>query len=167
MNDYKRVKFMNIIIKEKSISSTKQEFPSVFRQALKGFEIITGNQKSNDNETVSIISTKIFEDIIDKAYKFNPVIEPDEDGLGYTVALDEVMVFGDGDTLEEALYDLADNLIEYAMLYLEKMDFYMQIENRKDHYPYLRKIAKCANKEEALEVILECRTDLQQEILKK
>ncbi len=167
MNDDKRVKFMNSIIKEKSITSTKQEFPSVFRQALRGFEIITGNQKNNDDETVSIISTKLFEDIIDKAYKFNPVIEADEDGLGYTVALDEVMVFGDGDTLEEAFYDLADNLIEYAMLYLEKMDFYRQVENRKGHYPYLRKIAKCANQDEALEVILECRTDLQQAMLKR
>lgn len=158
---------MDAIFKEKSISSTKQEFPSVFRQALKGFEIITSNQKSNNEETVSIISTKLFEDIIGNAYKFNPVIEADEDGLGYTVALDEVMVFGDGDTLEAAFYDLTENLIEYAMLYLEKIDFYRQIENRKGHYPYLRKVAKCTNRDEVLEVILECRTDLQQAILKR
>jgi len=158
---------MDAIIKAKSISSTKQEFPSIFRQALKGFEIITGNQKSNNEETVSIISTKLLEDIIDTAYKFNPVIEPDEDGLGYTVALDEVMIFGDGDTLEEAFYDLVENLIEYAMLYLEKVDFYRQVDNRKGHYPYLRRVAKCTNRDEVLEVILECRTDLQQAILKK
>lgn len=158
---------MEAIIKEKSISSTKQEFPSVFKKALKGFEVITGNQKSNDNETVSIISTKLLEEIIDEAYKLNPVIEPDEDGKGYTVALDEVMVFGDGDTLEEAFYDLADNLMEYTMLYFERIDFYRQIENRKGHYPYLRKVAKCINMNEVLEVILECRTDLQREILKK
>lgn len=158
---------MDAIFKEKSISSTKQEFPSVFRQALRGFEIITGNQKSNNEETVSIISTRLLEDIIDNAYKFNPVLEADEDGLGYTVALDEVMVFGDGETLEEAFYDLAENLLEYAMLYLEKIEFYRQIENRKGHYPYLRRIVKCTNRNEVLEVILECRTDLQQAILKK
>lgn len=158
---------MDSIIKEKSISATKQEFPSVFSKALKGFEIITANQKSKKRETVSIISTKLLEDMIENAYKFNPVIEEDEEGYGYTVALDEVMIFGDGDNLEEAFYDLADNLVDYTVMYLEKPDFYMQIENRENHYPYLRRIAKCSNKDEVLEAILECRTDLQQAILKK
>jgi len=158
---------MDAIFKEKSISATKQEFPSVFRQAIKGFEIITVNKKSNSKETVSIISTKHLEGMIGRAYKFNPVVEADEEGLGYTVALDEVMVFGDGDTLEEAIYDLADNLLEYTILYFEKPDFYMQIENRKGHYPYLRRIAGCTDKDEVLGVILECRTDLLQGILKK
>ena len=158
---------MEEILKEKSISITKQEFPSIFRRALKGFEIITGNKKSNVDRTVSIISTELYEEIIDVAYKFNPIIEPDEDGLGYTVALDEVMVFGDGDTVDEAFYDLIDNLIEYTLLYFEKIDFYRQIDNRKGHYPYLRRIAKCTNKDEVLGVILECHTDLLQAISKR
>lgn len=43
---------MDAIFKEKSISATKQQFPSVFRQAIKGFEIITGNKKSRSAKTL-------------------------------------------------------------------------------------------------------------------
>lgn len=158
---------MENILKEKSISATKQEFPSIFRRALEGFEIITGNKKSNTDKTVSIISTDLLEETIDAAYKFNPIIDPDTEGHGYTVALDEVMVFGDGDTVNEAVFDLIDNLIEYTSMYFEKIDFYRQIDNRKNHYPYLRRIAKCTDRDEVLEVILECHTDLLQEILRR
>jgi hypothetical protein len=154
------------VLQERSISSTKQDFPSIFKMALNGQEVITGNFKSKSEDTVSILSTKDFKYILDIGFKFNPIIEEDEEGNGYTVALDEIMVFGDGDTLEEALDDLVENTLDYARMYFEKLDFYKQIPNRRSHYPYLRRIVTCATKEEVLEVISECHTNLQQVISK-
>lgn len=157
----------NSILEYKSVSTAKQEFTSIFKKALKGFEVIAANVKSKNESTVSIISTEDFMDILNIGFKFHPVIEEDEEGHGYTVALDEIMVQGDGKTTEEALNDLIDNVIEYTELYFEKLDFYKQIPNRRNHYPYLRRIAKCTNKKQILEVITECHKDLQLETLKK
>ena len=158
---------MHKILQERSISATKQDFPAIFKMALNGQEVIAGNFKSKSDDTVSILATKDLQYILDIGFKFNPVVEKDENDNGYTVALDEIMVFGDGETLKEGLEDLLDNTIDYAAMYFEKLDFYKQIPNRKSHYPYLRRIIKCDTREEVLEVITECQIYLRQEILKK
>jgi hypothetical protein len=152
------------VFDEKSISSAKQNFPSIVREASRGYEIITSNFKSNKPKKVSIISTDLFEEILNTGYKFHPVVEEDNEGCGYTVALDNIMVHGEGKTIYQALYDLSENLVDYASDYLSKIDFYRQVENRKNHYPYLRRIARCENIYQVMEVIAECHTGLQQEI---
>lgn len=152
---------------EKSISLAKQDFPHIVREAAKGYEIIASNFKSLDSDKVSIISTEIFEEILDRGYKFHPVVEEDPDNHGFTVSLDELLIHGDGSTLSEALYDLAENLMDYAKDYLTRVDFFRQIENRRYHYPYLRRIAKLADADQVMGVIAECHTALQQAISKQ
>lgn len=152
-------------IDEKPISIAKQDFPSIVREASRGYEVITSNFKTSDSSKVSIISTELFEEILDRGYKFNPVIEEDTDGNGYTIALDELLIHGDGPTLFTALKDLAENLMDYALDYLTRIDFFRQIENRRHHYPYLRRIANLTDVHQVMEVIAECHTVLQQAIL--
>jgi len=152
---------------EKSISKAKQDFPNIVREAANGFESITTNFKSSNSGNVSIISTDIFEEILDRAFKFNPVVEKDPDGNGYTISIEELLIHGDAPTLFDALKDLAENLMDYAQDYLTRIDFFRQIENRKEHYPYLRRIVKHKDINQVMEVIAECHTDLQQVILKQ
>lgn len=152
-------------LEEKSISLTKQDFPNIVRQATKGYEVIASNFKRPNSGKVSIISTDIYEEILDRAYKFNPVIEEDSDGNGYTISIDELLIHGDGPTLYDALKDISENMMDYAHDYLTRIDFFRQIENRKQHYPYLRRIAKSTEINQVMEVIAECHTSLQQAIL--
>jgi len=153
------------LLEEKSISIAKQDFPNIVRQAAKGHETITCNFKSSSREKVSIISTEIYEEILDRGYKFNPTIEEDPDNKGYTISIDELLIHGDGPTVIDALSDLAENLMDYAQDYLTRVDFFRQIENRKHHYPYLRRVAKLSDIYKVMEVIAECHTSLQQAIL--
>ncbi len=152
------------IFEEKSISSAKQDFPSIVREAAKGYEVIASNFKSSREGKVSIISTAIYEEILDQAFKFNPVIEEDEAGGGFTISLEDLFIHGDGPNLLAALRDLAENLMDYTSDYLKRIDFFRQIENRKSHYPYLRRIAKYNDPIQVMEVIAECHTGLQRAI---
>lgn len=149
------------LLEEKSISIAKQDFPNIVRQAAKGHEVITSNFKTLGSSKVSIISTEMYEEILDRGYKFNPVIDEDPDGNGFTISIEELISHGEGQTLIDALQDLAENLIDYAQDYLTRVDFFRQIENRKHHYPYLRRIAKLTDLNQVMEVIAECHTDLQ------
>ncbi len=153
------------MLEEKSISLAKQDFPNIVRKAAKGHETITRNFKSLNHEKVSIISTDIFEEILDRGYKFNPTIEEDLDGQGYTISIDELLIHGEGSTLISALKDMAENLMDYTEDYLSRVDFFRQIENRRHHYPYLRRIARLNDIDQVMEVIAECHTSLQQAIL--
>lgn len=152
------------IISEKSISDTKQHLPSIIREAASGFEVITRNFKSSSKGRVSIVSTDIFEEILEANYKFQPLIEEDKELGGFTISLNELLIHGEGATLADAMKDLAENALDYAADYLKRIDFYRQIENRKNHYPYLRRLVRYSNIREVMEVIAECHTDLQQVI---
>jgi len=152
------------IFEEKSVSMAKQDLPCILREAAIGYETITRNLKNPKEGKVSIISTEIFEEILDRGYKFNPVIEKDDEGRGYTITLNELLIHGDGPSIAEALKDLAENVMDYATDYLKRIDFFRQIENRKGHYPYLRRIARYNSIKQVMEVIAECHTDLQQAI---
>lgn len=152
---------------EKSISEAKQDLPGIVREASNGYETITRNFKSSRETRVSIISTEILEEMLDTGFKFKPVVEEDQEVKGWTVALPDLLVHGDGDTLYMALQDLAKNLMDYASDYLARVDFFRQIENRRGHFPYLRRIARFNEIQRVMEVIAECRTDLQQAISKQ
>jgi len=152
---------------EKSISEAKQEFTNIVREVGMGYEVIVTNRKSPKRAKVSIISTDVYEDVLKQGFKFNPIIEKDEGNRGYTIYLNELIIHGDGSTVYEALLDLASNITDYAEDYINRFDFYRQIDNRKSHYPYLRRINMCSNINEVMEVIAECHIDLQQVISKK
>lgn len=152
------------IINEKSISDAKQHLPSIIREAATGYEVITKNFKSLNEGKVSIISTEIFEEILDANYKFNPLVEEDKELGGFTISLKELLIHGEGGTLLDALRDLAENALDYAADFLKRVDFFRQIENRKGHYPYLRRLASYTDIRQIMEVIAECHTDLQQVI---
>lgn len=152
------------IISEKSISDTKQHLPSIIREAASGYEIITKNYKSTNEGKVSIVSTDIFEEILDVNYKFHPLIEEDKVLGGFTISLNELLIHGEGATLPDAMKDLAENVLDYAADYLKRVDFFRQIENRKGHYPYLRRIARYNSIHEIMEVIAERHIGLQQAI---
>lgn len=152
------------IIHEKSISDAKQHLPSIIREAAAGYEVITMNCKSTGERKVSIISTDIFEEILDANYKFNPLIEEDKELGGFTISLNELMIHGEGATLADAMKDIAENVMDYAADFFKRVDFYRQIENRKGHYPYLRRLARFSDVHQIMEVIAECHTGLQQAI---
>lgn len=152
------------MINEKSISDTKQHLPSIIREAASGYEVITKNCKSVDGGRVSLVSTDIYEKILDDNYKFHPVIEEDRELGGYTISLNELLIHGEGTSLKEAFQDLAENVFDYAADYLKRIDFFKQVGNRKGHYPYLRRLARYDSIQEIMEVLSECHTGLQQAI---
>jgi hypothetical protein len=119
------------IFNEESISSAKQKFPSLVREAARGYEVITSNFKSAKEGKVSIISTSLYEENLDQGYKFHPVIEEDEEGRGFTISLEELLIHGAGPTLFGVLQDLAGNLMDYTSDYIKRIVFFRQIENRK------------------------------------
>ena len=145
---------MGSVITLKSISTAKQEFTSIVREALKGNEALTGNAKSNTAETVSIIATADLLYVLNEGFKFHIDMSSDEDG--FVIIVNEISIFGYCTTLEEAKNDLFENLVDYINDYFAKSEFFKQVPNRKAHYPYLRRLASCTNKDEILGVVFEC-----------
>lgn len=138
-----------------SISKARTDFQKLFKQAvLFNREFLAENAKeTSSDETVSIIRTKLLDEWLDQAYTFRPVWEYDEENKLWSVTLPEIRVYTDAPTKEEAAEQLVDLVLDYCEDYFNRLDLFTALPDRRDHYPYLRRIARCRDAAQVREVL--------------
>jgi len=88
--------------------------------------------------------------IKDISEKLTAIIEPSE-GV-YVASCPELDLVTEGDTLEAALDDLIDMVMDYAVQYMEEFDLFSKSPNRASHKPYILEIHKRISKEKVREL---------------
>jgi predicted RNase H-like HicB family nuclease len=88
--------------------------------------------------------------IKDISEKLTAIIEPSE-GV-YVASCPELDLVTEGDTLEAALDDLIDMVMDYAVQYMEEFDLFSKSPNRASHKPYILEIHKRSSKEKVREL---------------
>lgn len=147
-------KELSDIFQVNSISQARTEFQKLFKQAIySNREILAENAKeTSTDETVSIIRTKLLDEWLEHAYKFNPVWEWDEENKLWSVTLPEIRIYADAPTKEEAAEQLIDLALDYCEDYFNRLDLFSALPDRRGHYPYLRRIARCKDATQLKEV---------------
>lgn len=115
-------------------------------------EMLSGNVKKSYGETVSIIPTKLLDEILD-IYEFKPEINYDENTGQYEILVKEIEAEGFGDTLKEAIETLMDNVIALVDDYFEDLNKYIIFDKYKKQYPYYMKLKHCNSEKEMLKVL--------------
>mgnify|MGYP000930751625 CR=1 FL=1 len=134
------------------ISDLRKDLSSVIDNAIERFQdVIVGNIKKG-GKTATIISTELLNTLLD-CYQFNPLISYDESTQQYEVIVHEVGVSGFGDTKQDAIDILIDNIIDLTEDYFDDIELYVRIEKYKKQYPYYLKLKNCVKKEELLKVL--------------
>src|SRR5699024_4697700 len=85
-------------------------------------------------------------------YAFNAVYFVEENG-SVTVSLDDFDIVENGDTKDEALDLLADELIEYAHEYMDNFNLYFNSPNRRNHFKFIMNVLIQENEEDVKELI--------------
>jgi hypothetical protein len=80
---------------------------------------------------------KVIEGMLE-AYKFNAQEFIEDDG-SVTLSLDEIDLVENGKTKEEAILNLAKDILTYAEHYLELFERWFNSFNRREHLPYVIK----------------------------
>lgn len=131
---------MSIAIPRYNIRDTKKYYSELNNMALKGIEVITYNSNNRDEE-VSHIKTTYLNRLLDKL-SFSPLIEQDEELSVCTVALNEIDLYGEGETVEEAIEDLITSILEYLTIYVDKIDLFSRVEPESKQV-YILKLLRC------------------------
>lgn len=82
-----------------------------------------------------------------KAYELTANVFTEEDGT-VTMSLNEIDIVVNGKDKEEAKYFLIEDLIEYAVQYMNEFELWFSAPNRKPHFPYILKILLSNTKED-------------------
>lgn len=117
-----------------------------------GKAVIGGNVRTNDENTVTIIATDLFKDVL-TAYEFKPKVTFDKATDQYEAIIDEIGATGFGDTIDDLYEVTLDNVIDMTEEYFEKIDRYIKFEKYRKMYPYYLKIRLCKDKGELFEVL--------------
>ena len=140
MDANKEVNKMSMAMPRYNIRDTKKYYSELNNMALKGIEVITFNS-NNQGEEVSHIKTTYLDKLLDKL-SFSPLIEKDAELGVHTVALNEIDLYGEGDSQEAAIKDLINSIIEYLTVYVEKIDMFSRVESEFKQV-YVLKLLRC------------------------
>jgi len=129
------------------LSVVKRDFSKYNRLAQLGLEILVVNKHAK-TATTSLVDSDVLSVLMD-GLRFS-IIETDGEELGgMTIAVDELPVYGEGDTREEAVADLLEAVVDYCNVYTDNIEMYRQVEGPRQRALML-KLLRCKDNKERL-----------------
>ena len=144
---------MSTAIPQYNIRDTKKRYSELNNIALKGIEVITYNA-NDEKEKVSHIKTSYLDLLLNKLF-FNPTVDLDDELMIYTVSLNEIDLYGEGKTVEAAVGDLIDSILQFLTIYIEKLDLFAKAESEIKRL-YLLKLLRCNGDREKIKKAIDC-----------
>ncbi|GAB6275428.1 MAG: hypothetical protein STSR0004_22960 [Peptococcaceae bacterium] len=137
------------MLAELNITDARKEFSSLYNQVFNAFKptII----KRGQSEEVMVLRVDLQKMLLSK-YSLKPEIIPEDDG-SVTLALDELELYTNSPTLENAINELVKDLKYYASDYLQRSQLFLNASNRRSHFPYVLRILLCDSDEELRELL--------------
>lgn len=138
-----------------NVSETKKHYSKINDSVLSGLVVTTFNAfKEEKTSEVSHIRKDILEHMALYCVKYDVVKTYDENYDAWTVALaNNINLYGEGKTQEEAIENLVDTAIEYAALYKEKSDLFCRLENL-DKLVFFTRVLVCQGNREKIRFLL-------------
>lgn len=81
------------------------------------------------------------------SYALKPEVIREEDGP-VTLALDQLELYVNGDSTDQAAQDMVNDLKFYAQDYMERSQLFLNAPNRRPHFPYILRVLMCESDEE-------------------
>jgi len=134
-----------------NVKQTKNKYSKVNNLALRGFEVSTYYRDEADSkEVVSHIKKAIFDELLNRV-TFSVDEVYDEELAGWTIAIPEIDLYGEGASRGAAIEDLIFSIHQYISLYV-KSDFLSKHESAAKQSAIL-KLMRCENDDELLKVL--------------
>lgn len=147
MGSGKEERKLSIAIPQYNIRDTKKRYSELNNIALKGIEVITYNANA-EKEKVSHIKTSYLDLLLNKL-SFNSSVEFDDELRVYTVSLNEIDLYGEGETVEAAVEDLINSILQFLAIYVEKIDLFSKVESEIKQL-FLLKLLRCNGDKESI-----------------
>lgn len=137
------------MLTELKFTDARKDFSSLYNEVYNAFKpaVIKRNQK----EELMILRTDL-QKLLLTNFSLKPEILHEEDD-SITLALDQLEVYANGETLEHAVKNLIEDLKVYASDYLERSQLFLNAPNRRPHFPYILRILLAENDQELQEML--------------
>ena len=137
---------------EMKFTDVRNNFTSVIDRVQNLSPVVVKPRKQSEVHTF-LLNENLVHQLL-QGVKFKVQLLQEEDG-SVTLGMDELEIYANGETEENALEEIAEDVMSYAQDYFSEPNRYFNAPNRRYHFPYLFKVLLCNNKEEVIQMILE------------
>ena len=132
------------MLTEVNFTEARNDFSSLYDQVFNAFKPAIINRKKT--EQVLILRADLQKMLL-SCFSLKPEGITEDDN-SVTLSLDQLEIYVNGNTLEEAIKTLIDDLKFYAQDYIQRSQLFLHAPNRRSHFPYVLRILLCNNDEE-------------------
>ncbi len=127
------------MLSELNLTEARKEFSSLYNQVFNSFKpTIIKRKKTEEVLLLHVDQQKM----LLANYSLEPEIIKEDDG-SITLALDNLEIYSNGSSLEDAIDELVEDLKVYASDYLQRSQLFLNAPNRKSHFPYILRVLLC------------------------
>lgn len=126
-----------------NVKDTKKQYVQVHHMALNGLEVITETEQGE----VSHINKAYLDYLFENGIQLQSHIIRDEEIGGFTVICETIELYGEGETIDEAIEDLIDTSFDYFSLFQEDPVLYSKMNTMEKNIAIL-KLLRCVSDEE-------------------
>lgn len=132
------------MLAELSFTEARKEFTSLYNEAFNNSRTVIIKRKKT--ERVALLRADLLKYILSE-FALKPEVLNESDG-SVTIALDQLELYANGETLEQAMDALVQDMKFYALDYMQRSQLFLNAPNRLSHFPYLLRILLCDSDEE-------------------
>lgn len=137
------------MLAELNITKARQNLSSLYDQVYNTYEpkII----KRKQTEEILLLRVDLQKMLLSN-FKLKPEVINEDDG-SVTLALDQLDIYVNSISLEDAISELIDDLKHYAQDFMKRSQLFLNAPNRKSHFPYILRILLCDSDEELRDLL--------------
>ena len=140
------------MLAEMKFTEARNQFTSVIDRVQSLSPVVIKPRKQSESPTFLMNEALVHELL--QGVRFEVNVFREEDG-SITLGVDELELYVNGESEEDAFEQLAEDAIYYAQEYMKEPNRYFNAPNRRHHFPYLFKVLLCDNKAEVKRLLKE------------
>lgn len=132
------------MLAELNITDARKEFSNLYDNVFNAYKPMIIKRKQT--EEVLVLRADLQKMLL-STYSLKPEILHEEDN-SITLSLDQLEMYVNGQTMDDAINQLINELKIYAQDYIERSQLFLNAPNRRSHFPYVLRILLSENEEE-------------------
>lgn len=132
------------MLAEHNITNARKDFSSLYDEVFNGFKPAIIKRKKV--EEVLLLRVDLQKMLLSH-FSLKPEVITENDN-SITLSLDQLEIYVNSSTMEEAVKELVEDLKLYAQDYIRRSQLFLHAPNRRSHFPYVLRISLCDNDEE-------------------
>ncbi|KAF0194046.1 MAG: hypothetical protein FD169_2092 [Bacillota bacterium] len=132
------------MLSELNLTDARKGFSALYDDVYNSFRPTIVTRKNS--EEVLVMRADLQRMVLSH-FSLQPQVYQEDDG-SVTLALDELDLFVNATTADQALTELINDMKAYAQDYLERSQLFLHAPNRRGHFPYVLRIMLCENDQE-------------------